>query len=116
MSNLRCRCSGMATSSGGCASRLSRRNAIGDAVCSRMRRHLCVILAQIVATTSSGLMTQHHRTHSSCCPLCLHQRLRCFLCIGQIASLLFFSENLTAPLYVSILESTVLPAARDWFP
>ena len=27
----------------------------------------------------------------------------------------FFSENLTAPLYVSILESTVLPAARDWF-
>ena len=26
----------------------------------------------------------------------------------------FFSENLTAPLYVSILESTVLPAARDW--
>ena len=28
-----------------------------DAVCSRMRRHLCVILAQIVATTSSGLMT-----------------------------------------------------------
>jgi transposase len=30
--------------------------------------------------------------------------------------LFFFSENLTAPLYVSILESTVLPAARDWFP
>jgi len=29
--------------------------------------------------------------------------------------LFFFSENLTAPLYVSILESTVLPAARDWF-
>ena len=27
----------------------------------------------------------------------------------------FFSEKLTAPLYVSILESTVLPAARDWF-
>ena len=27
----------------------------------------------------------------------------------------FFPENLTAPLYVSILESTVLPAARDWF-
>ena len=30
--------------------------------------------------------------------------------------LFFFSETLTAPLYVSILESTVLPAARDWFP
>ena len=44
----------------------------------------------------------------------VHQRLRYFLCIGQIASVLF-SENLTAPLYVSILESTVLPAARDWF-
>ena len=29
-----------------------------------MRRHLCVILAPIVATTSAGLMTQHHRTHS----------------------------------------------------
>ena len=29
--------------------------------------------------------------------------------------LFFFPENLTAPLYVSILESTVLPAARDWF-
>ena len=29
--------------------------------------------------------------------------------------LFFFSEKLTAPLYVSILESTVLPAARDWF-
>src|SRR6185369_8175907 len=29
--------------------------------------------------------------------------------------LFFFSENLTAPLYVSILESRVLPAARDWF-
>ena len=57
MSNLRCRCSGMATSSGDCASRLSRRNVIGDAVCSRMRRHLCVIPAPIVATTSSGLMT-----------------------------------------------------------
>ena len=29
--------------------------------------------------------------------------------------LFFFSEKLTAPLYVSILEFTVLPAARDWF-
>ena len=45
MSNLRCRCSGMVTSSDDCASRLSRRNVIGDAVCLLMRRHLCVILA-----------------------------------------------------------------------
>jgi hypothetical protein len=29
--------------------------------------------------------------------------------------LFFFSENLTARLYVSILESTMLPAAQDWF-
>jgi transposase len=29
--------------------------------------------------------------------------------------LFFFSETLTAPLYVSILESTVLSAARGWF-
>jgi len=29
--------------------------------------------------------------------------------------LFFFSETLTAPLYVSILESTVLPTARGWF-
>jgi transposase len=31
------------------------------------------------------------------------------------SSLFLFSENLTAPLYVSILESTMLPAARAWF-
>ena len=90
MSNLRCLCSGMVTSSDNCASRLSRRNVIGDAVCLLMRRHLCVILATIVATTSSG----HHRTHRACCPLSLHQRLRCFLCIGRIASLLFFPRIL----------------------
>jgi len=29
--------------------------------------------------------------------------------------LFFFSESLTAQLYVSILESTMLPAAQDWF-
>jgi transposase len=29
--------------------------------------------------------------------------------------LFFFSEKLTARLYVSILESTMLPAAQDWF-
>ena len=28
---------------------------------------------------------------------------------------LLFSENLTARLYISILESTMLPAAQDWF-
>ena len=95
MSNLRCRCSGMATSSDDCASRLSRNNVIGDVVCLRMRRHLCVILAQIVETTSSGLMTPH-RTHRACCPLSLHQRLRCFLCVGQIASLLSRESYCTA--------------------
>jgi hypothetical protein len=47
----------MATSRGGCASRLSRKNVIGDVVCLLMRRHLCVIPAPIVATTSSGLIT-----------------------------------------------------------
>jgi transposase len=29
--------------------------------------------------------------------------------------LFFFSENLTARLYISILESTMLPAAQDWY-
>src|SRR5947208_934473 len=106
----------MATSSGGCASRLSRRSVIGDAVCSLMRRHLCVILAQIVATTSSGLMTPApiepivRVAHSVSI-----NAFGAFSASGK-SPLFFFSESLTAPLYVSILESTVLPAARDWFP
>ena len=52
MSNLRCRCDGLATSSGDCASRLSRRNVIVFA-----DEKTFVIPAPIVTTTSSGLMT-----------------------------------------------------------
>ena len=105
----------MVTSSDDCASRLSRRNVIDDVVCLLMRRHLCVILAPIVATTSSGLMTPAPSNPSCVLPtqspstpsvLSLHRA-------NRLSS--FFSENLTTPLYVSILESTVLPAARDWF-
>ena len=114
MSNLRCRCSGMVTSSDDCASRLSRRNVIGDAVC-LLIRHLCVILAPIVATTSSGLMTPAP-SNPSCVLPTLSPSTPSVLSASGKSSLFFFSENLTAPLYVSILESTVLPAARDWFP
>ena len=68
-------------------------------VCLLMRRHLCVIprpnCRNDVIWTYAG------------CPFCLRQRVWCFLS--------FFSETLTASLYVSILESTVLPAARGWF-
>ena len=107
MSNLRCLCSGMVTSSDDCAS----------------RRRCCVFADEKTFVCDprpnrrNVIWTddpQHHRTHRACCPLSLPQRLRCFLCIGQ-SPLFFFSENLTAPLYISILESTVLPAARDWF-
>ena len=108
MSNLRYLCSGMVTSSDDCASRLSRRNVIGDAVCLLMRRHLCVILAPIVATTSSGLPIVRVAHSVSI------NAFGAFSASGK-SPLFFFSENLTAPLYVSILESTVLPAARDWF-
>ena len=108
-------CSGMVTSSDDCASRLSRRNVIGDAVCLLMRRHLCVILAPIVATTSSGLMTPAPSNPSCVLPtLSPSTPSGAFSASGK-SPLFFFSENLTAPLYVSILESTVLPAARDWF-
>jgi len=37
-----------------------------------------------------------------------------FSALGK-SPLYFFSEKLTARLYVSILESTMLPAAQDWF-
>src|SRR5215510_2881622 len=93
----------MATSSGDCASRLSRRNVIGDAVCSLMRRHSCVI-AQIVATTSSGLMTPAPSNHSSCCPLCLHQRTTKTSVLSLRRANRLCSFFLTAPLYVSILD------------
>ena len=105
----------MATSGGGCASRLSRNNVIGDAVCLLMRRHLCVILAPIVATTSSGLMTPAPSNPSLRVAHSVSiNAFGAFSASGK-SPLFFFPENLTAPLYVSILESTVLPAARDWF-
>ena len=44
----------------------------------------------------------------------LHQRPVLSLHRANRLSSFFLSEGLTAPLYVSILESTVLPAARDW--
>src|SRR6185436_4222271 len=56
---------------------------------------------------------QGHHTFTSCCPPRFHQRLWCIFCVGQMPAL--FSESLTAQLYVSILESTMLPAAQDWF-
>ena len=114
MSNLRCRCSGMVTSSDDCASRLSRRNVIGDAVCSRMRRHLCkprpnrrndVIWTDDPAPSKPIVRVAHSVSINA---------FGAFSASGK-SPLFFFSENLTAPLYVSILESTVLPAARDWF-
>ena len=106
----------MVTSSDDCASRLSRNNVIGDAVCLLMRRHLCVILAPIVATTSSGLMTPAPSNPSCVLPHSVSiTAFGAFSASGK-SPLFFFPENLTAPLYVSILESTVLPAARDWFP
>ena len=90
LSNLRCRCSGMATSSGDCASRLSRNNVIGDVVCLLMRSHCnprpnCrndVIWTDDPSTIEPIVRVAHS--------VCLHQRLRCILCIGQIASVRFF--------------------------
>ena len=77
-----------------------------------MRRHLCVILAPIVATTSSGLMTPAPSNPSCVLPT---QSPSTLSAASGKSPLFFFVENVTAPLYVSILESTVLPAARDWF-
>ena len=57
---------------------------------------------------------QHHRTHRRVAHSVSINAFGAFSASGK-SPLFFFSENLTAPLYVSILESTVLPAARDWF-
>ena len=104
----------LATSSGGCASRLSRRSVIGDAVCSRMRRHLCnprpnrrndVIWTDDPSTIEPIVRVAHSISINT---------FGAFSASGK-SPRFFFSENLTAPLYVSILESTVLPTARDWF-
>ena len=77
---------------------------------SRMRRHLCAILAQIVATTSSGLMIP---APSNPIVRVAHSvsinSFSAFSASGK-SPLFVFSESLTAQLYVSILESTVLPA------
>ena len=84
-------------------------------LCVCRRRHLCVILARIVATTSDELDPSTIEPIVRVAHSVSINAFGAFSASGK-SPLFFFSENLTAPLYVSILESTVLPAARDWFP
>ena len=82
-------------------------------MCFLMRRHLCVIPAPIVGTTSSGRTIPPPSNHNAGVHSVSVNAFGAFSASGK-SPLFFFSETLTTPLYVSILESTVLPAARGW--
>ena len=57
-----------------------------------------------------GLGDVYKRQHSACCQLSLHQRLRCFLCIGKSPLFVFFLRIL---LHRSTSRS--LNPLADWF-
>src|SRR3954466_7672219 len=114
MFNLRCRCSGMATSSGGCFSAEQKERDWRCCVFADEKTFVCnprpnrrndVIWTDDPSTIEPIVRVAHSVSINA---------FGAFSASGK-SCLFFFSEKLTAPLYVSILESTVLPAARDWF-
>ena len=97
MSNLRCRFSGMATSGGGCASRLSRNNVLGDAVFADEKTFVCnprpncrndVIWTDDPSTIEPIVRVAHSVSINA---------FGAFSASGKSPLFFFFSKNLTAP-------------------